>query len=119
MQQEQTYQHNIHEHAQIQTQKQHWVSSITVYSCIESLHQMFLEHYWCRSNIFGSGKNHITYIKPGYDLDFYDIEFCENKFIVRIPILGSTYQYKLVFYDIIDACDYVKKQFYLYQYSKL
>lgn len=94
----------------------HKCASITIYSCIESMHQMFLEQSWQRSTIAGKGENHITYIKPGYDLDFFDIELCENnKAIVRIPMSGNTY--KVVFYDYMEAIDYMKKQFYTFEYK--
>lgn len=85
----------------------------------DSLHEFFLNHGWCVSTINMHDEKHsthITYINPGYDLDFFDICFHENssKIVVTIPVKCSIYQYKCAFYNYDEALNYVERQFYNY-----
>lgn len=106
------YQYTVQE---IQT---HTLPNITIkqqYN-MDSLDNMFFNHGWYMLNSISHNSNHITYIKAGCDLDFFDICFYENscKIVVTIPLKNSRYQYKSTFYNYFDAFDYIEKRFYDY-----
>jgi hypothetical protein len=79
---------------------------------LESLHNLFLEYGWSTIQHHNTLHNHITYIKHGYELDFFDVCFYENqrKIVVTIPIKNGECQYKCTFYNNSDASYYIEKR---------
>jgi len=75
----------------------------------------FKNHGWRIINDTKNTKNKISYTKPGYETDSFDIHFMENDYIkVSIPMKNLPYHYVTTFTNYNQATDYVKQRFFDY-----
>lgn len=73
------------------------------------IHDLFISNDW---KIIHNELEHISYCKPGYETDIFDISIDKNKISVCIPIKKSHYLYRTVFTDCYHASEYIEERFY-------
>jgi len=73
------------------------------------IHELFISNGWC---IRDNETDHISYYKPGYEADIFDISINKNEISVCIPIKNSPYLYRTFFTDYYHASEYVEERFY-------
>jgi hypothetical protein len=73
------------------------------------IHDLFISNGWC---IRDNQIEHISYSKPGYEADIFDISIHKNEISVCIPIKKSPYLYRTFFKDYYHASEYVEERFY-------
>jgi hypothetical protein len=52
-----------------------------------------------------------NYVKVGFETEYFEIKFEENKFFVSSPIRNSNYQYTASFVDCESAASYMESKF--------
>ena len=72
------------------------------------LDELFKENGWALAN---NEFEAISYVKPGHEIDSFDIEIDNNKIYVCVPLKNSKYKYETRFTDYFTASEYVEMRF--------
>jgi hypothetical protein len=75
------------------------------------LEDLFLIKEW---KIFKNDFDHIVYMKPGNEMDYFEIKLTKTEVCVSIPVKNSKYQYATSFNNYFDASDYIEEHLALF-----
>ena len=70
------------------------------------LEAMFLIKEW---KIVKNDFDHIVYMKPGNETDYFEIKLTKTEVCVSIPVKNSKYQYATSFNNYFDASEYIEE----------
>ena len=73
------------------------------------IHELFISNGWI---IAVNQLDHVSYCKPGYETDIFDIVIEKDKISLCIPIKNSPYLYRTFFTDYYHASEYVEERFF-------
>lgn len=79
------------------------------------IHELFITNGW---RIIHNQLDHVSYCKPGYETDVFDICIRKDNISVGIPIKNSPYLYRTFFTDYYHASEYVEERFHEFIQAK-
>ena len=75
------------------------------------LEALFLIKEW---KIVKNDFDHIVYMKPGNEMDYFEIKLTKTEVHISIPVKNSKYQYATSFNNYFDASEYIEE--YLFNF---
>jgi hypothetical protein len=75
------------------------------------LEALFLMKEW---KIVKNDFDHIVYMKPGNETDYFEIKLTKTEVCISIPVKNSKYQYVTSFNNYFDASEYIEEHLVLF-----